>query len=84
MVFPAGTGSEFVISTPVSVALFRAVQRFDDSDCACAAIEHATSTRIPISEYLIGIASQEVCVHLLPRPAELSTIPTPHLLQQYK
>ena len=60
MVFPAGTGSELVISTPAIFALFRPVQRFVDSDCACAAIEHATSTTIPIFEYLIGIASQEV------------------------
>ena len=81
MVFPAGTGSEFVISTPVSVALFKAAQRFDDLDCACAAIEHATSTRIPISEYLIRIASQDVRGRLLLRSAELSTIPTPEPLQ---
>jgi hypothetical protein len=65
MVFPAGTGSEFVISTPLSVALFKPAQRFDDSDCACAASEHARSTRVPISENLIRIASQDVCGRLL-------------------
>jgi hypothetical protein len=54
-----------VNSTPVSVTLFRAEQRSDDLDCACAAIEHATSTRIPISEYLIGSAFQEVCTPLI-------------------
>jgi hypothetical protein len=67
MVFPAGTGSEFVISTPVSVALFKAAQRFDKSDGACAAIEHATSSTAPISEYLIRIASQDVRARLLPK-----------------
>jgi hypothetical protein len=65
MVFPAGTGSEFVISTPASVALFRPAQRLVDSDCACAAVEHATSTTIPIFEYLIAIASQQVRTPLI-------------------
>ena len=60
MVFPDGTSSEFVISTPSIFALFRSAQRFDDSDCACAAIEHATSTTVKIFEYLIGIASLKV------------------------
>jgi hypothetical protein len=49
-----------VISTPGSVAFFRPAQRFDNADCAGAAIEYDTSTTVPIFEYLIGIASQEV------------------------
>src|ERR1700733_188423 len=80
MVFPAGTGSEFVISTPVSVALFNAAQRFDESDCAFAAIEHVMSTRVPISEYLIRIASQDVRARL----PLLSWLRAPRLGSNYR
>jgi hypothetical protein len=65
IVFPAGTDSALVISTPLNVALFRLAHRFDDSDSACAANEVVTSTRIPIFEYLIGSAFQKVCTRIV-------------------